>query len=170
MLTSKKWMSALHDRDFRQLIGIVEVDEACLGGKRGNRHKNIRFTGERSTGGKIPIIGAIARKGAPFAKLSRMPTRAHWITSCATPSIVSGSNWSRPMSHSGYRFLSEGGKDFALPHQIIRHSTGEYVRGVVHANSIVSFCSLLKGGIVGTYHICEQEVSAIVPGRISVQI
>jgi transposase-like protein len=49
--------------------------------------------------------------------------------------------------HSGYRLLSSG-----LPHQVVRHSQDEYVRGEVHTNNIESFWSLLKRGILGTYH------------------
>ena len=38
-------------------------------------------------------------------------------------------------------------------HQFVRHSQGEYVRGLVHTNSVESFlvaCS--KRGVMGTYH------------------
>lgn len=86
MLTSKKGMSALqihrmlgfgsyktawyicmrlrgamHDPDFQQLMGIVEVDETFIGGKEHNKHANKR-TNQRGTAGKVPVIGAIARK------------------------------------------------------------------------------------------------------------
>ena len=54
--------------------------------------------------------------------------------------------------HSGYRLLGMGGDAFALPHQVVRHTSGEYVRGVVHTNSIESFWSLFKRGVMGSYH------------------
>lgn len=37
-------------------------------------------------------------------------------------------------------------------HKRVRHAAGEYVRGSVHTNNIESFWSLLKRGVVGTYH------------------
>ena len=37
-------------------------------------------------------------------------------------------------------------------HGIVRHREGVYVRGNVHTNNIESFWSLLKRGVVGTYH------------------
>ena len=38
------------------------------------------------------------------------------------------------------------------PHETIGHSQGEYVRGKVHTQTIESFWSLLKRGIMGSYH------------------
>ena len=35
---------------------------------------------------------------------------------------------------------------------VIRHSTGEYVRGEVHTNTIEGYFSILKRGINGVYH------------------
>jgi transposase-like protein len=46
--------------------------------------------------------------------------------------------------HPGYRF--------APKHEAVRHSQGEYVRGEVHTQNIDSFWSLLKRGVMGTYH------------------
>ena len=38
------------------------------------------------------------------------------------------------------------------PHQVIKHTQGEYVVGAVHTNTIEGFWSILKRGVVGTYH------------------
>ena len=35
---------------------------------------------------------------------------------------------------------------------MVRHSAGEYVRGIVHTNTIEGFWSLLKRGVVGSFH------------------
>jgi len=48
----------------------------------------------------------------------------------------------------GYGYL----KAMGYEHDTITHSTGEYVRGEVHTNNIESFWSLLKRGVVGTFH------------------
>lgn len=54
--------------------------------------------------------------------------------------------------HIGYKFLGLRG----LPYQIINHSDGTHARthivGAVHTNTIEGFWSLIKRGIVGTYH------------------
>lgn len=37
-------------------------------------------------------------------------------------------------------------------HQSVNHAIGEYVRGEAHTNTIEGYFSILKRGIVGTYH------------------
>jgi hypothetical protein len=55
--------AAMHDAEFKQLMGIVEVDESYFGGKDKNKHWD-KKSGKRGLGSdKIPVIGAIARKG-----------------------------------------------------------------------------------------------------------
>ncbi len=65
---------ALRDEEFKQLVGIVEVDETFIGGKPENRHKNKRGGGRGKPGdgvgsGKTPIVGAIQRRGNVVAKV-----------------------------------------------------------------------------------------------------
>ena len=57
--------AAMHDPDFRQLMGIVEVDETFIGGKDKNRHWDNKITCSRwrVKAGKVGVIGAISRKG-----------------------------------------------------------------------------------------------------------
>jgi transposase-like protein len=50
--------------------------------------------------------------------------------------------------HRGYAHLDAIG----FEHEAVSHSTGEYVRGNVHTNNIESFWSLLKRGVMGSYH------------------
>src|SRR5216684_3267718 len=77
---------------------------------------------------KTPVIGAISRKGNVVCKKVEL---------VATD------------EHAGYQYLDRWQ---GLPHQSISHGQGEYVRGLVHTNNIESFWSLLKRGIIGTYH------------------
>jgi hypothetical protein len=43
-------------------------------------------------------------------------------------------------------------KRIPRPHAAVNHSKGEYVRGEVHTANLDSFWSLLKRGIMGSYH------------------
>ena len=49
--------------------------------------------------------------------------------------------------HSGYRRLRD-----EYPHAAVRHRMGNYVVGAVHTNTLEGFWSILKRGVVGTYH------------------
>lgn len=43
------------------------------------------------------------------------------------------------------------GRDFAA-HSAVNHTAKEYVRGMAHTNTIEGFFSILKRGLIGTYH------------------
>jgi hypothetical protein len=52
-------------------------------------------------------------------------------------------------------YLGLNNKSFK--HEAVPHSSGEYVRGVVHTQTIDGFWSLLKRGIMGTFHhVCAK--------------
>src|SRR5260370_2830266 len=60
---------AMKDPEFRQLMGIVEVDETFFGGKESNKHWGKRLHAGRGTVGKIPVIGAISRQGSVVCQI-----------------------------------------------------------------------------------------------------
>jgi transposase-like protein len=172
MLTSKKGISALQihrmlgtgkyqtawyicmrlragmkDPEFRQLMGIVEVDETFIGGKEKNKHRNKRFSDHsKGTVGKIPVIGAIARKGSVVCKMietTDTPTLDGFVRKVVSDRVE------LIATDEAYGYQRLGDK---FRHESVRHSAGEYVRGEIHTGNIDSFWALLKRGIIGTYH------------------
>jgi transposase-like protein len=49
--------------------------------------------------------------------------------------------------HAGYKKLKD-----LFPQEFVRHASGQYVDGVVHTQTIDGFWSLLKRGIMGSFH------------------
>jgi transposase-like protein len=137
--------AAMNDPEFRQLMGIVEIDETYIGGKDHNRHWDKKVAG-RGTAGKIPVIGAIARKGNVVCKMIEN-TDTETLTRFVRKTVGDKVDLVATDEHSGYRYLK-----WVMPHGVVKHSRGEYVRGEIHTQNIESFWSLLKRGIIGTYH------------------
>jgi hypothetical protein len=42
-------------------------------------------------------------------------------------------------------------------HDTVNHTRGEYVRGDIHSNTVEGFFSLLKRGIIGTFHAVSKQ-------------
>jgi hypothetical protein len=137
--------AAMHDSQFTQLIGEVEADETYIGGKEANKHRNQRH-GKTGSYGKTPVIGAISRKGNVVCKMIENAD-TETLTTFVRKTVSDRVSLVATDEHAGYRLLK-----WAYPHEVVKHSDGEYVRGRVHTQNIESFWSLLKRGIMGNYH------------------
>ena len=132
---------------------IVEADETYIGGKEKNKHVGKR--NKRNLGG--------TGKEAAFALVERGgKVRSFHVTEVSgktlRPILVSQiSRKSSLMTDEGGQYYHVG-KEFAR-HETINHSADEYVRGDAHTNTIEGYFSILKRGIVGTYHhVSEQHL------------
>jgi transposase-like protein len=131
------------------LAGQVEVDETFIGGKQANRHANVRakYSGRGAANtGKTTVIGAIARKGNVVAKVIEN-TNAETLSFFVEKTVDEKVALVATDEYAGYTDL----KHF-YPYQTVDHKAREYVRGSVHTNNIENFWSLLKRGIIGTFH------------------
>lgn len=131
--------------DVLPLTGEVEVDETYVGGKNKNRHWSKRQKG-RGPAGKVPVIGAIARKGMVVARVIENTDKAT-LQGFVRQTVADDVSLIATDDAAAYDDL---GPDY--PHGAVNHSAGEYVRGNIHTSSIDSFWSLLKRGIMGSFH------------------
>lgn len=137
--------AGLRDPEFRKLMGIVEVDETCIGGKERNKHLGKR--GNWGTQGKIPVIGAISRKGNLVCQMIER-TDTDTLTGFVNKVVSSKVELVATDEATAYEAIEVYGR----PHLVVKHSANEYVRGEIHTQSVESFWALLKRRIVGTYH------------------
>jgi transposase-like protein len=136
----------LVDPEFRKLMGIVEIDETYVGGKNKNRHADKRMVGS-GVANKFPVIGAVSRKGTLVARA--LDSVNVGVADAFIREAVSEKVDLVATDESGlYASLSKKG----VPHASVNHMRGEYVRGNVHTQTIDGFRSLLKRGILGTFH------------------
>lgn len=97
------------------------------------------------------VIGAIARKGNVVARVigdMTAPTKAGFVREVVSEKV---SLLATDSDHA-YRYVKRG-----LPHKVVNHSQGEYVRGNVHTNNIESFWSLMKRGVMGSFHHVSKD-------------
>jgi transposase-like protein len=122
----------------------IEIDSAFVGGKDKNRHASKRKH-LHGTLGKAPVFALVERKGR--ARAFHVPNvnganLAAVVDQHLKPESTVYSDDDNTTRYASKRFKSAA----------VSHSTGEYVRGDVHTNSVEGFFAILKRGITGVYH------------------
>lgn len=141
--------AAMTEAAGHKLKGVVEIDETYVGGHTTNKEKWNKH---------VPVIGIRERGGhLHFIK-------AEHLTQDKLNDIIG-----RNVDKSVQVIMTDESKlyNFNLTqfhkakHSTVNHSKKEYVRGDVYTNTVESAFSLLKRGIIGTWHrVSTKHLSA----------
>lgn len=123
----------------------VEADETYIG----NKGKHIK--GARGWAHKEKIFSLVERKGQVRSKhVERV--NAETLRPIMQAQICKES---RLITDDAKVYISLG-KDYS-EHHSVNHSSGEYVRGDIHSNTIENYFSIFKRGMKGIYQHCNAK-------------
>lgn len=130
------------------LKGDVEVDETYVGGKPRFSRKGVTGRGTN----KPPVMVMVERNGK--AKLRPIPD----VTGKTLRGIIRDNVSKKSAIITDELKSYKGiGQYFHGKHRTINHSKRRYVKGDIHTNTAEAFFSILKRGLIGTYHAVSKE-------------
>jgi hypothetical protein len=150
----------MEQNDGEQIGGIVEADEAAVGGqvRASDRAKfrageHVKEGQKRVIKERPTIVGAVERKGKIRAAV--VPHRGHAVRTVREfvlpGSMIFTDDW------TGYQGLTRRERNglpnrYQYRHRRVNHSQGIYVDGPVHTNTIEGFFGHFKTDLRGTHH------------------
>jgi hypothetical protein len=147
---------AMRDGHFSPIGGegkTVEADETYVGGREKNKHAWKRKADNIGGMGKEPVFALVERGGK--VRSTHTPNVTAKTLRPILEEQLADANKTKLMTdgEGQYRILA----DMFASHEVVNHSIGEYVRGEAHTNTVEGYFSILKRGIIGTYHHVSPE-------------
>lgn len=124
----------------------VEADATYVGGKEKNKHASKRNSKNIGGVGKECVFSLVERNGnvrsfhIPSVNVTNLKPIISQMNAVKIRLMTDGE---RPLRALKPMFAS---------HETVNHEAGEYVRGDVHTNTVEGFFSILKRGVMGTFH------------------
>ena len=127
-----------------KFAGPVEVDETYIGGKERNKHEYKKQHAGRGPVGKTAVVGMKDRETGQIA--SRV------VEATDAPTLQGFVQEHTETDTTVYTDDALAYKGMPRPHESVKHSVSEYVRGMAHTNGMESHWAALKRGYDGVYH------------------
>jgi len=127
------------------LDGIVEVDETYVGGHH-HHHAGITGRGDR----KKEIVVGVRQRGGELRFTRVSDVKASTLYKVIHQNVSDDVEFIMTDDFAAYDGAM--GSQFKDKHRKINHSLGRYVDGDIYTNTVESAFSLLKRGIIGTWH------------------
>lgn len=130
--------------------GIVEADETYWG-------NNKPYGTIRGWQHKMKVLSLVERNGSVRSfHISRVSAKT--LKPILKAQIAEDAN----LMTDDAKVYKRMGKEFAS-HGSVRHSIGQYAKGDIHTNTVEGYFSILKRGLVGTFHhVGEQHLQRYV--------
>lgn len=136
-----KEIRKLMTEDVNPLCGMIEVDETYFGGKKPGKRG-------RGASGKTIAMGLVERNGNAITKI--IPdVKANTLLPMIEKKVVKDN---KTVVFTDELPSYNKVKKLGYAHEIVQHAAKQYVRGIVHVNTIESLWSTIKRGIDGVNH------------------
>jgi len=138
----RRAMELVEEATQEPLDGVVEADETYVGGKYDRRRKRARYD-------KEPVFGIVQRHGKartyhmPQPNMKKIMDKIKGDVSINADGIY---------TDDGKYYGTAAGALKNHNHQRVNHIAKEWVRGDVHTGTIDGYWSLLKRGLIGSFH------------------
>ena len=128
------------------LTGVVEADETWIGGKIKSKRGGGKTRDWRRN--KIIVLGAVQR-GGKVRLMMASDNRRGTVTQFLSGVVADDASAIYTDELHSYDNI---GSDLTVVHEAVNHHADEWVRGVVHTNTMESVWSLFDRAVIGSYH------------------
>jgi transposase-like protein len=136
--------------------GIVECDETYIGGKAIYMHRSKLAKMSKGRDGydnKTMVMGAIERGGKVRLSVGQKPATREILHAFIKSKLAEETALIVTDEHKGYQGIADGD----TLHATVDHHEKEWVRGIVHTNTLENVWTLFKRSIVGSYHQVSEK-------------